>query len=136
MDPILNTVSENEKVFTIDGRSHPIPSLNPRPSSSVYSDDMSIMTCLVRKVSEETRVQEYRTIASYTRENQALEDELALYRMAWNGTIMLANEVIQAITIIEKSLIIVDAGVASAEKDWLAFWGIYKESSGLHPLWL
>ena len=94
MDPILNTVSENEKVFTIDGRSHPIPSLNPRPSSSVYSDDMSIMTCLVRKVSEETRVQEYRTIASYTRENQALEDELALYRMAWNKTIILTNEVI------------------------------------------
>jgi len=56
MDPILDTVSENEKVFTISGRSHPIPLLNPRPSSSVYSDDMSIMTCLVRKVLKETRV--------------------------------------------------------------------------------
>jgi hypothetical protein len=70
------------------------------------------------------------------RENQALEDELALYRMARNGTIMLANEVIRAITTIGKGLIIVDTGVASAEKDWLAFWGIYKESLGPHPSWL
>jgi hypothetical protein len=94
------------------------------------------MTSLVRKVSEDTRDQEYRTIASYMRENQALEDELALHQMAWNGTIMLANQVIQAITSIGKSLIIVDAGIARAEKDWLAFWGIYKECLGLHPPWL
>ncbi len=69
-------------------------------------------------------------------ENQALEEELALHRRAWNGTIMLVNDVIQAITIIKKSLITVDANVASAEKDWLAFWGIYKESLGSHPPWL
>lgn len=35
--------------------------------------------------------------------------------------IMLANEVMEAITIIKKSLITVDANVVSAEKDWLAF---------------
>ena len=120
----------------MDQRSHPILPPNPRPTSSVYSDDMSIMTCLIRKVSEETRAQEYQTIDSYIRENQALEEELALHRRAWNGTIMLANEVIQAITIIKKSLITVDANVASAEKEWLAFWGIYKESIGSHPPWL
>ena len=34
---------------------------------------------------------------------------------------MLANEVIQANTTIKKSLITVDANVASAEKEWLAF---------------
>jgi hypothetical protein len=94
------------------------------------------MTCLIRKVSEETRAQEHQTIASYIRENQALEEELALHRRAWNGTIMLANEVIQASTIIKKSLITVDADIARAEKDWLAFWGIYKESIGSHPPWL
>ena len=82
---------------------------------------MSIMTCLIRKVSEETRAQEHQTIASYIRENQALEEELALHRRAWNGTIMLANEVIQAYTIIKKSLITVNANVVSAEKEWLAF---------------
>jgi len=136
MDPIPDTILESEKAFTMDWRSHPIPPPNPRPTSSVYSDDMSIMTGLVRKVSEETRVQEYHTIACYMRENQALEDEIALHRMAWTGTIMLADEVIQAITIIEEGLITVDASVASAEKDWLAFWGIYKESLGPHPPWL
>jgi hypothetical protein len=94
------------------------------------------MTCLIHKVSEETRAQEYQTIASYMRENQALEEELALHQRAWNGTIMLANEVIQASTIIKKSLTTVDAKVASAEKEWLAFWGIYKESIGSHPPWL
>jgi hypothetical protein len=82
---------------------------------------MSIMTYLICKVSEETRAQEYQMIASYMRENQALEEELALHRRAWNGTVMLANEVIQASTIIKKSLITVDANAASAVKDWLAF---------------
>ncbi len=37
------------------------------------------MTYLIYKVSEETRAQEYETIASFIRENQALEEELALY---------------------------------------------------------
>jgi hypothetical protein len=49
---------------------------------------------------------------------------------------MLANEVMEAITIIKKSLITVDANIVSAEKDWLAFWGIYKEAVGSHSLWL
>jgi hypothetical protein len=40
---------------------------------------MSIMTYLIRKVLEETTAQEYQTIASYIRENQALEEELALH---------------------------------------------------------
>jgi hypothetical protein len=55
------------------------------------------------------------------RENQALEDEIALHRMAWTRTIMLVDEVIRAITIIEKGLITVNISVASAEKNWLAF---------------
>lgn len=101
---------------------------NYRPTSSLYSDDASIMTYLIHKVSEETRTQEYETIASFMRENQALEEELALYRKSWDGAILLANEVIQAITIIRKSLITVGTRVKGAEKDWLAFWGIYKES--------
>lgn len=97
---------------------------------------MSIMTYLIHKVSEDTRTQEYETIASFIRENQALEEELALHRKAWNGTIFMANEVIQAITAIRKSLITVDTKVAGAEKDWLAFWGIYKESLGEHRPWI
>src|SRR5436190_7038111 len=128
-------ISNSENASTIDWRFHPVPP-NPRPTSSVYSDDMSLMVCLIRSVSEEIRAQEYQTISSYMRENQALEEELALYRRAWNGTIILVNEVLQAIAIIKKSLITVDTNVASAEKDWLAFWGIYKESIGSYPLWL
>ena len=41
--------------------------------------------------------------------------------MAWNKTIILANKVIQTITIIEKGLIIVNISVVNIEKDWLAF---------------
>jgi len=120
----------------MDCRSHSIPSTNPRPTSSVYSDEISLMTYLIRKVSEELRAQEYETVAAYIRENQALEEELALRRRAWGGTIMLADEVIQASANIKSSLITIDANVASAEKEWLAFWGIYKESTGSHPPWL
>ena len=120
----------------MDWKSHPVLSPIHRPTSSVYSDDMSIMTYLIHKVSEETRAQEYETIASFMRENQALEEELARHQKAWNGTIMLANEVIQAITTFRKSLTTVDTKVAGVEKDWLAFWGIYKESLGSHPPWV
>ena len=120
----------------MDQRSHLTSTPSPRPPSSVYSDDLSIMTYLIRQVSEETRVQEYQTIASYIREIQALEEELALHRRAWNGTIMLANVVIKTVTIIKKGLITVDTKVASAEKDWLAFWGIYQESVGSFPPWI
>jgi hypothetical protein len=37
------------------------------------------MTFLIYKVSEEIRTQEYETITLFMRENQALEEELALY---------------------------------------------------------
>ena len=120
-------------VSTTDWESCQVPSLNHRPTSSIYSDDVSIMTA---QVSVETRTQEYETIASFMRENQALEEELARHRKAWDTAIIMANEVIQAITTIRKNRIIVDAKVAGAEKDWLAFWGIYRESLGEHQPWV
>jgi hypothetical protein len=126
--------SNSQKASTIDWRSHPVQLSNPRPTSSVYSDD--IMVCLISNVSEEIRKQEHQTIVSYLKENQAIEKELALYRREWNETIMLANEVIQAITVIKKSLVTLNTSLESAEKGWLVFWGIYKESEGSHPLWL
>lgn len=126
MDLRPQSISESLSVCTMDQKSPPTPSPNPRPTSSVYSDDVSIMTNLVRKVSEETRAQQYQTIACFMRENQTLEEELTLHRKTWNGTIMLANEVIKSSKTIKRSLITVDANVASAEKEWLAFWGIIK----------
>ena len=112
---------------------------NPRPTSSVYSDDspsMPTMSQLIHEVSEEAKDQEYETIASYRRENQALEEELALHRKTWNGTIMLANKVIETVTMIKKSVVTVDVKLEDAEREWLAFWGIYKESPGSHPPWI
>lgn len=120
----------------MDWESHHVPSQDHRPTSSVYSDDVSIMTYLIHKVSEETRIQEYETIASLMRENQALKEEIAGYQKLWDGAIIMANEVIQAITTIRKSLATLGTKVAGAEKDWLAFWGIYKESLGEHPHWI
>ena len=119
----------------MDWESFPIPP-NPRPTSSIYSDDLPIMTTLLKEVSEETLIQEHRMIASYISENKRLEEELVLYRKAWNGTIKLANEAIQAITSFERIIFRVNTKVARAERDWLAFWGIYKESNGSHPSWL
>lgn len=94
------------------------------------------MTSLIHKLAGETLAQEYRTIASYVEENQALEEELELHRKVWNGTIMLANNVIRAVKEVEKGLITVNLNIARAEKDWLAFWGIYEESPGSHPPWI
>jgi hypothetical protein len=76
------------------------------------------VTYLIHKASEETRVQEYETITSFMRENQALKEELALHRKAWNGIIMLANKAIQAITTITKSPATVNTKVAGADKDY------------------
>jgi hypothetical protein len=129
-------ISNSQNASTMEWGSYPVLLPSPRPTSSVYSDDKSVMICLIRSVSEEIRAQEYQTITSYIRENQVLEEKLEQYRGEWKGTIMLANEVMQAITIIKESRTRVDANAASAEKDWLAFWGIYKESVGSHLLWL
>jgi hypothetical protein len=79
---------------TIDWKSHQILSPNHRLTLSIYSNDVSIITYLIHKVSEETRTQEYKTITSFIRENQALEEELALHQKAWNKIIILANKVI------------------------------------------
>lgn len=94
------------------------------------------MTYLHHMVSEELREQEHQLIATYESENRMLEEELALYREAWNGTIMLANTVIRAVTIIQRSQVTFDTNVEDAEKGWLAFWGIYKECVGSHPPWI
>ena len=59
-----------------------------------------------------------------------LKEKLVLHQKAWNKTIILANVVIKAVKTIKKGLITVDTKVASIEKDWLAFWGIYQESIG------
>ena len=78
-------------------------------------------------------MQEYQTIASYMREIEALEEELALYRRAWNGTITVANKVIRAITVVEKGLVTINTEEAKAGNNWMAFWRSYQESVGSHP---
>jgi hypothetical protein len=64
------------------------------------------------------------------REIRALEDEVALHGRAWNGTTIVANEVIKAITFIGKGIVIIDKVEAGAGKDWMAFWRIYQDSVG------
>ena len=82
----------------------------------MYSDDVSIMKYLHRRVAEETRTQEYETLASFTRENQALEEELTRYQRVWDGSITMANDVIQVIMMIRKSLVTVEKKVAGSEE--------------------
>ena len=94
------------------------------------------MADLLCRVTEEIRLQEYCTIETYMQENEELEEELALYRSLWNETIMLVNTVIRSAAILQQHVKAVDMKVARAEKKWLAFWGIYKESSGSHPAWI
>jgi hypothetical protein len=94
------------------------------------------MNYLSRRVTEETRTQEYETIASFMKENQALEEELIRYQQVWDGSITMANNVIQAIRMIRKSLVTVDRKAAGSEEKWLAFWGIYKEYLGEPQPWI
>jgi hypothetical protein len=94
------------------------------------------MTELIRMVSEETKIQEYQMIHSYIKENQALEEDLAHYRKIWAGRLHVVNEALQAITTMRSSFRTLKKKAASAEKDWLAFWGIYKEIRGPHPPWI
>jgi hypothetical protein len=110
----------------------PVSLPRPRPASSVYSDDLPIMLDLINRVSQEIRVQECRTIASYMEEIQRLEEELGLYRRAWNGTITVANLVIRAVTIVKKGIATVDRREAKVGNDWMAFWRSYQESVGSH----
>lgn len=63
---------------------------------------MFVIVYLIRSISE-IRTYEYHTITSYIRENQVLGEKLALYQRVWNGTVMLVNKIMQAITIIKES---------------------------------
>ncbi|KAH8800871.1 hypothetical protein F5884DRAFT_890684 [Xylogone sp. PMI_703] len=120
----------------MDPSFRPNLSFGYRPTSSIYSEDVSTMAELVRAVSEEARQQEHQTVTSYVAENRLLEEEIEIYRKKWNETIMVVNELLQAIIAIKTSLNKVAKKVAVAERDWLAFWGIYKESDGSHPPWI
>jgi hypothetical protein len=99
----------------------------PRSSSSVYTDDFSI-EYLIYRVSEMKRVQELRTISTLMKENQQLRKEVIIYRRLWGGIIAIMIKSIQATKSVEKALEGFSTKTAVAERDWLAFWGIYTES--------
>jgi len=109
-----------------------------RPISSVYSEDVPMLDSLLQTITEEVRLQELRTISLYLEEIQQLESQLNTYRRVWKEVIYVADKVIQAIASIEKSRTRFRSRVKRAEKEWLAYWGIYKEciKQQSHPIWL
>lgn len=133
MDHRPQSISDSEWPRTIAERAHPPPLPRPRPPSSIYSDDLPAMLDLIRQVSDDLWEQEDQAVAHYTGEIRALEDELVLYRRAWNETITVANKVIRSITLIRKHVTKIAAAETEAGKDWMAFWGIYQKSVGSHP---
>jgi hypothetical protein len=86
------------------------------------------MEYLVRQVSEMKRAQELQTISILMKENQLLWKEVAICRRLWNGIIVMMTEAIEAMKCIETALENFSTETAAAERDWLAFWGIYRES--------
>jgi hypothetical protein len=93
------------------------------------------MEHLIREVAEETRLQQYRTIEAYMRENKDLQEELEAHETKWRQTIILVEAIIQFITAIQKLEKAAKESFDAADTKWLAFWGIYREASGSHPLW-
>ena len=105
-----------------------MPKVEPRPSSSIYSDDCS-MEHLIHQVSETKRVQELRTISVLMDENELLREKVLQYRLLRDEILNLVNSGVETLDYINRALRGFRQRTNAANKDWLAFWGIYECTS-------
>ncbi|KAF7894682.1 uncharacterized protein EAF01_010132 [Botrytis porri] len=111
------------------------PPGNPRPCSSVYSQDEDpfgdnfSLEDLARRVDESTKVSESNTLVQLGIENQILSQHVAYYQREWDALIDLLEELIDAVLLITSTLKNFNHKREEAETAWLAFWGIKEEAS-------
>lgn len=119
---IVNTQYFDITSIPLDG------SISPEGSSrSVYSEQFS-MEDLLHRVTTFKRIEELKTVERLTEENQLLRERITFYQRIWQGAIDLLDEAIETAVSMQKILEDYDHGKATAERDWLAFWGIFRES--------
>ena len=87
------------------------------------------MERLIQQVSETKRVQELRAISVLMDENELLRDKVLQYRLLRDEILNLVNSGVETLDYINRALRGFRQRTNAANKDWLAFWGIYECTS-------
>jgi hypothetical protein len=117
---------------------HPLLRPDPRPCSSIYSQDVSIIEYkfsledLAYQVDESTKLAESYTLAQLITENEQLHRDATYYRREWDALMRLLDELMDSAILIRTTLKDSYSKIAEAEAAWLAFWGIVEQSSYAH----
>jgi hypothetical protein len=117
---------------------HPLLRPDPRPCSSIYSQDVSIigdnfsLEDLAHHVDESTKLAESYTLAQLITENEQLHRDTLYYRREWDALMRLLDELMDSALLIRTTLKDSYSKIVQAEAAWLAFWGIVEQSSYTH----
>lgn len=96
---------------------------DPRPCSSVYSDEFSLED-LAQRVDESIWVTQLSSIQRLLEENSALEKDLTRYRQTWHDLMALFDEVFELALLLRGSIDEFRDKITAAESKWLATYGV------------
>jgi len=96
---------------------------SPRPCSSIYSDGFPLEE-LVYRVDESVRMAELSTIEQLEEENRALRYCVSLCWQVWKDSKEMFGEIMELTLVLAGTLEELDRIMTSANRDWLASWGI------------
>ena len=97
------------------------------PGPSNYGDDMSIES-LIRRVDEFQNMEELETLDRLEKENATLRLQLLCHQRSYHATIDLFKEAFEAVVLMQTALQTCNEEEEKANRDWLAFWGVYMET--------
>jgi len=108
----------------------------PRISVTETLDAEFSIESLERKVDEVQRMFQRDTIDRLNRENEALKRRIRQCQRDWANSIYLLQEAYRCIVLVQGLLSNYRREEQIAESNWLAFWGIYRETSAGNSCYL
>ncbi|KAJ3455241.1 hypothetical protein MRS44_013841 [Fusarium solani] len=90
------------------------------------------ISSLIHQVEEFERMNQLDTVERLTKENSLLDSLAVAYQQRWLRTMDLLEQAQRALTALQKAFEQCIGEEIAAERDWLAFWGIERDNTGLH----
>ena len=103
---------------------HSVDASIPEESSEEFS-----IESLLQRVDEFQKREQLETIERLTTENSLLKENIARYQEGWCATVNLLREAYETVVLIQGAIKRYCHEETTAERDWLAFWGIQREST-------
>ena len=98
------------------------------PEASGYAKRTTSFQGRSLSIDEYQRTEQSRTFGRLDRENTILQKQVSCYHRSWHTTLDLLREAFEAALLIRSALDSYDTKVSVAKKEWLASWGIYRET--------